>query len=137
MCYRTETEYVSQMLTIIKRFAQHHSCHVWFVAHPRQLHHWDGGPPNMYDLSGSAHFINKCDNGIVIHRNRNPDAGPVDQVQVCVRKVRNKVIGTTGDAFLSYDRYGVSFSHYCIVFNQVQGRTLLWHIRGYIICIRF
>ncbi|KAJ9673501.1 hypothetical protein PVL29_023204 [Vitis rotundifolia] len=101
---QTETEYVSQMLTIIKRFAQHHSCHVWFVAHPRQLHHWDGGPPNMYDISGSAHFINKCDNGIVIHRNRNPDTGPVDQVQVCVRKVRNKVIGTTGDAFLSYDR---------------------------------
>ncbi|KAJ9691283.1 hypothetical protein PVL29_013454 [Vitis rotundifolia] len=116
---RTETEYVSQMLTMIKRFAQHHSCHVWFVAHPRQLHQWNGGPPNMYDISGSAHFINKCDNGIVIHRNRNPEAGPVDQVQVCVRKVRNKVVGTIGDAFLSYDRYGASFSHYCIVFTQV------------------
>jgi len=34
---RTETEYVSQMLTLIKRFAQHHGCHVWFVAHPRQV----------------------------------------------------------------------------------------------------
>jgi hypothetical protein len=34
---RTETEYVSQILTKIKRFAQHHSCHVWFVAHPRQV----------------------------------------------------------------------------------------------------
>lgn len=34
---RTETEYVSQMLTMVKRFAQHHSCHVWFVAHPRQV----------------------------------------------------------------------------------------------------
>lgn len=34
---RTETEYVSQMLTKIKRFAQHHACHVWFVAHPRQV----------------------------------------------------------------------------------------------------
>ncbi|XVE89437.1 hypothetical protein DITRI_Ditri19aG0201300 [Diplodiscus trichospermus] len=101
---QTETEYVSQMLTKIKRFAQHHSCHVWFVAHPRQLHHWIGAPPNLYDISGSAHFINKCDNGIVIHRNRDPDAGPVDQVQVCVRKVRNKVAGTIGDAFLSYDR---------------------------------
>ncbi|KAF3618404.1 hypothetical protein FXO38_24827 [Capsicum annuum] len=100
----TETEYVSQMLTKIKRFAQHHSCHVWFVAHPRQLHHWVGGPPNLYDISGSAHFINKCDNGIVIHRNRDPSSGPVDQVQVCVRKVRNKVSGTIGDAFLSYDR---------------------------------
>ncbi|XP_047941662.1 twinkle homolog protein, chloroplastic/mitochondrial-like [Salvia hispanica] len=101
---QTETEYVSQMLTQVKRFAQHHSCHVWFVAHPRQLHNWIGGPPNMYDISGSAHFINKCDNGIVIHRNRDPDAGPMDLVQVCVRKVRNKVIGTIGDAYLSYNR---------------------------------
>ncbi|KAK6150165.1 hypothetical protein DH2020_017690 [Rehmannia glutinosa] len=100
---QTETEYVSQMLTKIKRFAQHHSCHVWFVAHPRQLHNWIGGPPNMYDISGSAHFINKCDNGIVIHRNRDPEAGPIDIVQVCVRKVRNKVIGTIGDAYLSYN----------------------------------
>lgn len=101
---QTETEYVSQMLTLIKRFAQHHSCHVWFVAHPRQLQHWGGGPPNMYDISGSAHFINKCDNGIVIHRNRDTNAGPLDRVQVCVRKVRNKVIGSVGEAFLSYNR---------------------------------
>ncbi|KAF2317938.1 hypothetical protein GH714_041261 [Hevea brasiliensis] len=100
----TETEYVSQMLTLVKRFAQHYACHVWFVAHPRQLHNWIGGPPNLYDISGSAHFINKCDNGIVIHRNRDPEAGPIDQVQVCVRKVRNKVVGTIGDAFLSYNR---------------------------------
>ncbi|GMI91991.1 Arabidopsis TWINKLE homolog [Hibiscus trionum] len=101
---QTETEYVSQMLTKIKRFAQHHSCHVWFVAHPRQLHDWVGNPPNLYDISGSAHFINKCDNGIVIHRNRDPTAGPVDLVQVCVRKVRNKVIGNIGDGYLSYNR---------------------------------
>ncbi|KAM7530363.1 hypothetical protein LguiB_033773 [Lonicera macranthoides] len=101
---QTETEYVSQMLTKVKRFAQHHSCHVWFVAHPRQLHQWVGKPPNLYDISGSAHFINKCDNGIVIHRNRDTDSGPIDQVQVCVRKVRNKVVGTIGDAFLSYNR---------------------------------
>ncbi|KAF8687316.1 hypothetical protein HU200_042999 [Digitaria exilis] len=101
---QTETEYVSQMLTKVKRFAQHHSCHVWFVAHPRQLQNWNGGPPNMYDISGSAHFINKCDNGIVIHRNRDQNAGPLDVVQVCVRKVRNKVIGQIGDAFLTYNR---------------------------------
>ncbi|KAI7727228.1 hypothetical protein M8C21_022523 [Ambrosia artemisiifolia] len=78
---QTETEYVSQMLTSIKRFAQHHSCHVWFVAHPRQLQQWTGKPPNLYDISGSAHFINKCDNGIVIHRNRDPEAGALDLVQ--------------------------------------------------------
>ncbi|KAK9152410.1 hypothetical protein Syun_010719 [Stephania yunnanensis] len=106
----TETEYVSQMLTKIKRFAQHHSCHVWFVAHPRQLYQWNGGPPSLYDISGSAHFINKCDNGIVIHRNRDPEIRPLDQVQVCVRKVRNKVVGTIGDAFLSYNRITGEFT---------------------------
>lgn len=99
--HRTETEYVSHMLTMIKRFAQHHSCHVWFVAHPRQLANWKGDPPNLYDISGSAHFINKCDNGIVIHRNEN---GPPNSVQVSVRKVRNKVAGRIGNALLSYDR---------------------------------
>ncbi|KAM1571299.1 hypothetical protein ACFX10_036210 [Malus domestica] len=70
------------MLTQIKRFAQHHCCRVWFVAHPGQLHQWTGGPPNLYDISGSAHFVNTCDNGIVIHRNRDPEAGEMDQVQV-------------------------------------------------------
>ena len=37
-----ETEYVSQMLTVLKRFAQHHDVHVWFVAHPRQMRDWKG-----------------------------------------------------------------------------------------------
>ncbi|KVI00684.1 DNA helicase, DnaB-like, C-terminal [Cynara cardunculus var. scolymus] len=92
------------MLTSVKRFAQHHSCHVWFVAHPKQLQQWTGKPPNLYDISGSAHFINKCDNGIIIHRNRDPEAGAMDLVQICVRKVRNKVSGTIGDAFLTYNR---------------------------------
>lgn len=48
--------------------------HVWFVAHPRQLREWKGGAPNLYDISGSAHFINKADNGVVVHRERDPDA---------------------------------------------------------------
>lgn len=101
---QTETEYVSQMLTKVKRFAQHHDCHVWFVAHPKQLQQWKGDPPGLYDISGSAHFVNKCDNGIVIHRNRDPEMGPLDHVQVLVRKVRNKAAGTIGDAVLRYDR---------------------------------
>ncbi len=80
----SETEYVSQMLTKIKRFAQHHDVHVWFVAHPRQLRDWKGQPPTMYDISGSAHFINKADNGLVIHRNRDPQAGPMNEVSPCI-----------------------------------------------------
>eukprot|EP00850_Spirogloea_muscicola_P017641 SM000154S01376 [mRNA] locus=s154:49723:55977:+ [translate_table: standard] len=101
---QTETEYVSSMLTKVKRFAQHHDCHVWFVAHPKQLQVWRGEAPGLYDISGSAHFVNKCDNGIVIHRNRDKERGPLDHVEVLVRKVRNKAAGTIGDAILRYDR---------------------------------
>ncbi|MCO5581822.1 hypothetical protein L7F22_035711 [Adiantum nelumboides] len=102
--HQTETEYVSKMLTKIKRFAQHYGCHVWFVAHPRQLQSWLGDAPSLYDVSGSAHFINKCDNGIIIHRNRDSSKGPLDRVQVLVKKARNKVSGALGDAYLTYDR---------------------------------
>uniref|UniRef100_A0A061S6G6 Twinkle protein n=1 Tax=Tetraselmis sp. GSL018 TaxID=582737 RepID=A0A061S6G6_9CHLO len=100
----TETEYVSQMLTKIKRFAQHHECHVWFVAHPRQLREWKGEPPNLYDISGSAHFINKADCGIVIHRNRDEEKGPMNESRVLVRKIRNKAAGNIGESVLHYDR---------------------------------
>lgn len=48
----TETEFVSQMLTKVKRFAQHYDVHVWLVAHPRQLQDWKGEAPNLYDVSG-------------------------------------------------------------------------------------
>jgi twinkle protein len=100
---QTETEYVSQMLTRIKKFAQHYDVHVWFVAHPRQLHNWRGEPPGLYDISGSAHFINKCDNGVIIHRNRDEKAGSLREVTVMVAKVRNKVAGSIGDPKLEYN----------------------------------
>jgi hypothetical protein len=43
----------------VKRFAQRYDVHVWLVAHPRQLKDWQGKAPTLYDISGSAHFINK------------------------------------------------------------------------------
>ena len=105
-----ETEYVSQMLTKVKRFAQTAGVHVWFVAHPRQLREWKGQAPNLYDISGSAHFINKADNGIVVHRNRDPQAQNQFEVQVLVRKVRNKAAGTTGECVLHYERANGRYS---------------------------
>lgn len=102
--HMTETEYVSQMLTKVKRFAQTAGVHVWFVAHPRQMRDWKGHAPNLYDISGSAHFINKADNGIVVHRNREPGSPSGAEVQILVRKVRNKMAGTIGDCSLMYER---------------------------------
>lgn len=52
----------------MKRFAQRYDVHVWLVAHPKQLMDWQGKAPSLYDISGSAHFINKADCGVVVHR---------------------------------------------------------------------
>lgn len=77
---------------------------MWFVAHPKQLQQWRGEPPNLYDISGSAHFINKADNGVVIHRNWQKGQPDNHEVQILIRKVRNKAAGRVGDAVLKYDR---------------------------------
>lgn len=112
----SETEYVSCMLSKVKRFAQHYECHVWFVAHPRTQRGLGVGggsstlsAPSMYDISGSAHFINKADNGIVVHRPYTGARAVAEGLntaltQILVRKVRNKVAGSIGDVTLSYNR---------------------------------
>ena len=56
-----------------------------------QLQAWRGDAPSLYDISGSAHFVNKCDVGLVVHRNRDADKGPIDQVQVFVWYLRSKM----------------------------------------------
>lgn len=94
----SETEYVSQMLTKVKRFAQHYDVHVWLVAHPRQLHNWQPNQcPSLYDISGSAHFVNKCDAGLVVHRNWDTESGGDPRnVGIMVMKMRNKTAGKIG-----------------------------------------
>jgi twinkle protein len=99
----TETEYVSQLLGKVKRFAHSHDVHVWFVAHPAKLHRESGSlpVPTLYDISGSANWVNKADLGIVIHRD--PEKDPT-RVDILVRKVRFKSVGKIGAVALRWDR---------------------------------
>ena len=39
-----------------------------------------------------------------MHRNRDPENGPLDVVEVLVRKVRKKAVGDVGTVKLRYDR---------------------------------
>ncbi len=100
----SETEYVSQVLGKVRRFAQSHGVHVWFVAHPAKMRPDDSGKiraPTLYDISGSAHWVNKADIGIVVHRN--PNSFP-PETEIYVRKVRFKSVGKIGKVTLGYDR---------------------------------
>ena len=102
---QTETDYISKILTKVKRFARSRGVHVWFVAHPAKLQRNKDGnypKPTLYDISGSAHWFNKADVGIVIHREF--DAVRDKEVEIGVRKVRFKAVGRPGEVTLEYDR---------------------------------
>lgn len=68
---QSETDWVSDALTQMKLFASANDCHFWLVAHPQKLQRKQDGSfpmPTGYDISGSAHYFNKADMGITIHR---------------------------------------------------------------------
>ncbi len=64
---KTETEYISECLTINRRFARTYRVYMWFIAHSTILLRGKDGKypiPTLYDIAGPAHFRNKADNGI-------------------------------------------------------------------------
>lgn len=96
-----EDQYISLQLTKIRQFARKNSVHVWVVAHPRNLRKDDNGvyrPPTMYEISGGAHWRNKADNGICVHR---PDYR-TDEVHIIVQKIRFREVGKIGVTSLRY-----------------------------------
>jgi twinkle protein len=102
----TETEYTSRAIRSLKRFALNYECAVWLVAHPRKPH-GDGNPkpPSLYDLAGSAHFANKADYGLIVHRD---DMGGTE-IEARVVKVRMGLPGKPGRVRLQWDQ---SLSNY-------------------------
>lgn len=68
------TEYTGTAIRSLKRFARKFDVHVCVVAHPTKLHRDTKGKlpvPSLYDISDSAHWANKPDAGIVVHRDDN------------------------------------------------------------------
>lgn len=102
----TETEYVSRVLTKIKRFNKRHGVVTFLVAHPTKLQRDKNGKfpiPTGYDISGSANFVNKADILFVVNRRPKEDGMP-DMADIYVRKVRWKELGAVGDTSLLYNR---------------------------------
>ena len=97
----TETQYISEALSLIKDFAIRNDVHVFVIAHPKKMQKDQKGNhliPTMYDISGSAHFFNKADNGISVHRDYEKNL-----VDIHIQKVRFSWLGHLGVATYSYD----------------------------------
>jgi twinkle protein len=98
----TETEYISQALGYVRRWARSRHVHVFIVAHPAKQPRDNGKlpvpKPDM--IAGSQHWWNKADQCITIWR----DYDTEQDVQVHVQKVRFKHHGRVGMVTLQYDR---------------------------------
>lgn len=100
----TETVYTGQVLRHVRQFARQCGVHVWIVAHPQKLYRdKDSGNypiPTLYDISGSANWRNKADNGLVVWRDFGNAHTPVE---IHIQKIRFRQIGKLGMAKLAYE----------------------------------
>lgn len=100
----SETDYVSFILTEVTKLSRDWNAHVWLVVHPaKMMRNKDGTRPipTPYDISGSAHWYNKADNIITVHRNQVEQG---QDVEIHVQKIRFKHCGRPGLVTLKYDK---------------------------------
>jgi twinkle protein len=112
----SETDYIGKSLRHIRQFARHNGIHIWIVAHPTKLYRDKDGSypvPTLYDISGSAHFRNKADNGICVWRDFKDDSAAVE---IHVQKIRFRQIGRIGLAKLCYMKPIASYREFS--FNE-------------------
>ena len=99
---KSETEWISDMLTKVKAFAMGHGIHIWFVAHPTKMQRGADGripPPGGFDISGSAAWFAKADCGLTVHREK--DSPTIAQIHVW--KCRFSWVGKQGQTNLLYN----------------------------------
>lgn len=98
----TETDFIGLCLKRCRMFARKHEIAFWIVAHPSKMRKdqktGEYPIPTLYDISGSAHWYNKADNGIVVHRDFH-----TNETDIIVQKVKFKYYGRTGHVTMKYD----------------------------------
>lgn len=89
------TEYTGFAIKQLKKFARNYHVHLIVVAHPAKMRRSDSGDygiPTLYDISDSAHWYNKADIGIVVHR----DDEIATRIRIAKSRYHDK-IGKPGD----------------------------------------
>ena len=111
--HESETEYISRILDKLSIFAKVNDILVVVVAHPYKMKKEKDGTkfevPNLYDISGSAHWYNKPDYGMIVYRDFE-----TGHSRIIVQKVKFKHLGPGGECTLNYNnvngRYESTYS---------------------------
>lgn len=103
------TEYISNQLSKLTSLKQRKNIHLFIVAHPTKIKKDKNGKyeiPNLYDISGSANFFNKTDNGMCVYRDF--DEG---KTLVFIQKIKFKHLGKVGRVDFKYDILSGRYNH--------------------------
>lgn len=88
-----ETKYISESLDLIDNFNKKYNVHAFIVAHPTKMEKDKDDQyvvPNLYSISGSAHFFNKAALGWTVYKKGK------GLTEVHVQKVKFKYWGEVG-----------------------------------------
>ena len=103
----SQTEYTGFAIRCLKRLAARLQIHLIVITHPAKMTRNKDGEypvPSLYDIADSAHWRNKADMGLIVHR----DDDKTSRVIVAKCRYWGK-IGKTGEIELCYDDYTHSF----------------------------
>jgi twinkle protein len=64
----SHTDYIGRVLRLVKRFGRETGCTMFMVAHPTKAS--NDREVHLGDIEASQHWWNKCDNGLVIKREK-------------------------------------------------------------------
>lgn len=107
----TETDYIGRAIRAMKRFARQNDVAVWVIAHPSKPQFLQGKTkqlPGLYDISGSAHWANKADYGIVFQIK----SREFWTSTIACTKVRMGLPGSMGQIVIQFDPHQSKYSFY-------------------------
>lgn len=103
----SQTDYTGIAIKTLKRLAARLQIHLIIITHPaKMLRNKDGEypVPSLYDIADSAHWRNKADMGIIVHR----DDETTSRIIVAKCRYWGK-IGKAGEVEVRYDDYQHKF----------------------------
>jgi twinkle protein len=95
---QNEADYQGKAIAALKRFARSYDCGVIVVAHPTKdvkLPNGEIRKPTLYDISGSSHWYNAADHGVIVSGDTTSDVR-----EIAVEKSRYRAAGSPGSGFL-------------------------------------
>lgn len=97
----SESDFVGKCLRMSRKFARRYNIHLFIIAHPTKLMKNKDGEypiPELWDIANSAHWRNKADNGICVHRDYEDKC-----TVIFLQKVKFKYFGRQGECRLYYE----------------------------------